>query len=406
MRPMKDIIDTLKGIFPEVTHQQVFLVGGAVRDVLLKRESSDLDLAAALTKEEFLHLGFRLVEGRSTAAIWHRYAAGLGTVEVTPLRDAADLASDLRRRDFTINAMAISMEGDFIDPLDARSDLEQRRLSPCSERTFIDDPLRSFRAFRFAADGWHMTPGCEMLLRERAWDAELAAIPVERFSREMLKALTTASPARFFLLMLEYGIGQEYLPELFRMPQIPAGPLLHHPEGDLFTHSIQVLQRVSAASCDPLTRFCAFFHDIGKLTTDPTLYPRHHGHEESGFKTAQSFCRRLRLPAHYGKALAWVSRLHGRLYRWDELRDSTKLRTAGQAIKCGIADVLPSVAAADKTGGSEPPEWRLTLRVAGLSAAELGVDLEELERGETSKRTEYILQKRIELFRATLTASS
>lgn len=402
---MKTIIDLLKGIFPEDAHQRIFLVGGAVRDMLLGKEHTDIDLTAALTTGEFAALDFRLVEGKSTAPIWHRHIEGLGTIEATPLADAAELTDDLRKRDFTFNALAMTLAGDVIDPLDGRADLEHRRLAPCSRRTFIDDPLRIFRAFRFAGDGWHMTPACDELLRGRDWDSELAAIPVERFSREMLKALETPEPDRFFQLMLETGSGQGYLPELFRMPHVPAGPLEHHPEGDLFSHSIQVLQRTTEQSRDPLTRFCAFFHDIGKLSTDPSLYPRHHGHEQAGFEKAQEFCRRLRLPAQYVKALAWVSRLHGKLYTWDELRDSTKLRTAEQAIKRGIADILPLVSAADKAGGHEPGEWRGALRFAGMSSAELGTDPHALERMQPSKRANYILQKRVERFRAILTAS-
>jgi tRNA nucleotidyltransferase (CCA-adding enzyme) len=403
---MKNVIERLKGIFPEDTQQRIFLVGGAVRDCLLGQENTDIDLAASLTTEEFAALGFHLVEGRSTAAIWHRHVEGFGTVEVTPLADVAGLADDLVRRDFTINAMAITLAGDIIDPLDGRSDLKQKRLTPCSRRTFSDDPLRVFRAFRFAADGWRMTPGCEELLRQRDRSRELSAIPVERFSREMLKALEKAEPERFFQLMLEMDAGQGYLPELFRMPQIPAGPLEHHPEGDLFSHSIQVLQRVSVISRDPLTRFCAFFHDIGKLDTSPPLYPRHHGHEQAGFGMSEAFCRRLRLPTHYCKALSWVSRLHGKLYTWDELRDSTKLRTAEQALKSGITEILPLVSAADKAGGMEPGEWREALRIAGMASTDLGIDLLDLERMQPARRADHILQKRVERFRATLTAST
>jgi tRNA nucleotidyltransferase (CCA-adding enzyme) len=402
---MKNIIDHLKEIFPEGTHSRIFLVGGAVRDVLLGREHTDIDLAASLTTEEFAALGFQLVEGRSTAAIWHRHVAGFSTIEVTPLPDVAGLADDLRRRDFTVNAMAMTLDGSFLDPLDGRADLEHKLLSPCSPHTFIDDPLRVFRAFRFAADGWRMTPECEKLLRERDWKIEFSAIPVERFSREMLKALATDCPGLFIQLMLKYSSGQEYLPELFRMPHIPAGPLIHHPEGDLFTHSIQVLQRVAATGRDPLTRFCAFFHDIGKLASSPALYPKHHGHEQAGSEMSLELCRRLRLPAHYGIALSWVSKLHGKLYKWDELRDSTKIRTAGQAIKAGVIDILPMVSAADKGGGREPGEWRNALRIAGMSATELGIDLQSLERMHPSKRTDHILQKRVDRFRAIPTAS-
>jgi tRNA nucleotidyltransferase (CCA-adding enzyme) len=102
--------------------------------------------------------------------------------------------------------------------------------------------------------------------------------------------------------------------------------------------------------------------------------------------------------------LAWVSRLHGDLYRWDELRDSTKLRIAGQAVKGGICELLPLVAAADKGGGMEPPQWRAAARVAGMSATALGVDMEVLAQMDAAKRTDYILQKRIDAFRATPTA--
>jgi tRNA nucleotidyltransferase (CCA-adding enzyme) len=403
---MKNILDHLKGIFPEDTHPRIFLVGGAVRDILLGLENTDIDLAAALTTDELAALGFHLVQGKSTAAIWQRHAEGFGSIEATPLADAAGLTDDLRRRDFTINAMAMTLAGNVIDPLDGRGDLKQKWLTPCSRRTFIDDPLRIFRAFRFAAYGWCMTPECEKLLRERDWKRELSSIPVERFSREMLKALAAASPDQFFLMMLEHDVEHEYLPELFRMPHVPAGPLEHHPEGDLFSHSIQVLQRVSVTSCDPLTRFCAFFHDIGKLDTPPPLYPRHHGHEQAGFGIAGRFCRRLRLPTDYCKALAWVSRLHGKLSRWDELRDSTKLRTAEQAIKGGIADILPLVSAADKAGGTEPGEWREVLRVAGMSSTDLGIELQDLERMQPTTRADFILQKKVERFRATRTAST
>jgi tRNA nucleotidyltransferase (CCA-adding enzyme) len=251
-----------------------------------------------------------------------------------------------------------------------------------------------------------MAPECEELLRERNWSTELSGVPVERFSREMLKALAASRPGSFFLLMLEYGIGQGYLPELFSMPQIPAGPLQHHPEGDLFTHSLQVLQRVAAASSDPLARFCGFFHDIGKLATDPSRYPRHHGHDQAGSGIASELCRRLRLPARYGTALALTSQLHGTFNLWGQLRDSTRIRLAEQVLKGGIAVILPLVAAADKEGGYEPGEWGTALRIAAMSSTELGVDPQKLEGIQESKRSGHILQKRVERFRATLTAST
>jgi len=403
---MKNILDRLKGIFPADTHPRIFLVGGAVRDLLLGEGNTDIDLAAALTTEEFVALGFHLVQGRSTAAIWHRHVSGLATIEATPLADAAGLADDLRRRDFTINAMAMTLAGDLIDPLDGRIDLNRQLLRACSPQTFSADPLRIFRALRFEADGWETVLDTERLIRERDWSRTWKAIPIERFSRELLKAMQLKEPGKFFQRMLEFKAGEEYLPEIFCMTHIPAGPLIHHPEGDLFTHACQVLQRVAGVCNDPLTRFCAMFHDLGKLSTDPTLYPKHHGHDQAGFGMSLEFCRRLRLPAHYGKALAWVSRLHGTFNLWGQLRDSTRIRMADQALKGGIADILPLVSAADKAGGMEPGEWREALRIAGMSSADLGIDPQDLERMQPSRRTDYILQKKVERFRATLKVST
>jgi len=398
---MNPAMDFLKGLFPETCHDRIFLVGGSVRDLLLGRGSKDIDLVAALSGDALAPLGFRLVTGKSTAPIWFSYDPVFGKIEVTPLSDCSHLNADLERRDFTINALAMSLAGEIIDPLDGRRDLEQRLLRTCSPCSFFDDPLRIFRAFRFEADGWRMTDETVALIREREWKQPLATIPVERFTREMLKALVTPDPERFFLRMLELKIGEDRLPELFRMPHIPAGPLIHHPEGDLFTHAIQVLQRVAERTDDPLARFCALFHDIGKLATDPGLYPRHHGHEEAGFALACTFCNRLRLSATFRTALAWTSRLHGTLNRWPELRDATRIRVAEQAVKAGITDILPLVAQADKPGELKIDEWENAVRIARMSATDLDIDLAHLETIEAGKRADLILQKQVEMLRRT-----
>jgi tRNA nucleotidyltransferase (CCA-adding enzyme) len=399
---MNHFIAFLKELFSETCHDRIFLVGGSIRDMLLDKDSKDMDLAAALTSDEFNTAGFRLVEGKSTAPIWFRYDAKFGKIEITPLPDISNLAADLAGRDFTVNAIAMTLAGQLIDPLEGRRDLEQRRLQACSARIFHDDPLRIFRAFRFEADGWQMTPETEALIREQDWLQHLAKIPVERFTREMFKSLEAPEPEKFFKRMLEFRVGENYLPEIFRMPHVIAGPPEYHPEGDLFTHSIQTLQSVSQQTKDPLTRFCAFFHDLGKLATDPAVYPKHHGHEEAGFVMAPEFCRRLRLPAMYSTALAWICKLHGKFNRWTDLRDTTKVRTAEQALKAGITGILPLVASADKGVGGEIIGWGDAVRVAGMPASELGIDLEKLESIPTGSRSDFILQKRVEMLRKLL----
>jgi len=399
---MNTTIAFLKKLFPPSCHERILLVGGSVRDHQLGREGADIDLAACLDKAELVACGFRRVEPISTAPIWFRHDRVFGSIEVTLLADLGDaLAQDLTRRDFTVNAMAMTLDGRIIDPLHGRRDLEERRLQACSPCSFRDDPLRLFRAFRFEAGGWRMTPDCEALIREQEWRQPLCLVPVERYSREMLKALEAEEPERFFARMIQFGVGQDYLPELFAMPAIPAGPLQHHPEGDLFSHAVQVLQRVAGRTGNPLARFCAFFHDIGKLSTDPSLFPKHHGHEEAGFAMARSLCERLRLPSGYRAALAWTSRLHGMLNRWDELRDSTRLRTAQQALKAGIGEILLQVSRADKPDGLfEGEAWDRAVRVAAMTTTELGIGNARLEEIAPEKRPDFILRKRIEVLRA------
>ncbi len=398
---MTTLLLFLQGLFPVSCHDRIVLVGGTVRDLLLGTESQDIDLTTDLSADELCALGFRLVEATSAATIFFKYHPEYGRIEVTRIGSMDDLRDDLLRRDFTINAMAMELNGIRTQLPGAEEDLKGGVLRACSNYSFRDDPLRIVRAFRFEADGWRMTQETEALIRKDTWADAFRAIPVERFSSEMLKALARKTPERFFQRMIEFNVGAEFLPELFRMPQIPAGPLQHHPEGDLLTHSIQVLQRVAAASDDPLARFCAFFHDLGKLGTDPQLYPKHHGHDEAGFGMATAFCNRLRLPATYRKGLAWTSRLHGKGNRWDELRDSSKLEMAEQAIKAGIAGILPRVSAADKPGGLSMAGWEEAVHVAGMSTRELGIDQGKLAKMPIQNREAFILQKRVEALRAT-----
>lgn len=391
----------LKKLFQPDAHKKIWLAGGSVRDSLLGKKIRDIDLVATLPAATLESLGFNHVEAVTTTPIWFRHFSKFGTVEISRLESSGSLLEDLTRRDFTLNAILMSLDGEVIDPLDGQTDLKNLSLRPCSKRTFQNDPIRIFRAFRFESEGFSLSPEAETLIRSREWDEDLARMPVERFSREMLKALRGIDPGRFFLRMIESGVGRGLLPELFRMAQIPAGPLQHHPEGDLLVHSIEVLERTALMAESALARFCAFFHDIGKFSTDPSLYPKHHGHAEAGFKVAAEFCRRLALPSEYGRALAWTSRLHGHTNRLAELRPATRIRIAGQAERNGIAQLLPLISMADKPGNDISAEWRELLTVATMNMAALGIDSEKLSSMRSGKQADYILQKRVEFLKKT-----
>ncbi len=408
--PLPPHLDILKRLFSPDTHDRIFLVGGTVRDLFLGRLPQDIDLVAALPHEQMEALGFRRIHPKSAVSIFFRFHTTLGKIEATTIGATEELESDLRRRDVTVNAMALSLSGNLFDPLHGVDSLARMELHPCSATSFITDPVRIFRLFRFEAQGWRMTAFAHELIREREWNDHFSVIPVERFSAELLKALTGEQPTRFFRGMIEFGVGELFLPELFRMKDIPAGPLEHHPEGDLFTHSVQVLERAALTAGDTVTRFCALFHDLGKLATPPEQYPKHHGHDEAGFRSARAFCQRLVFPAELREPLRWVNRLHTTASRWRELRTSTKIKLAEDAVRGGVAWILPTVAAADQHDGDGMPGWDSAVQIVQLATAALGVDPRLLAPFPTDgvvplrpdQRHAFLHQKRVERYRATM----
>jgi tRNA nucleotidyltransferase (CCA-adding enzyme) len=380
-------------VFPEAASDQLWLVGGAVRDLLAGRPGKDLDLITTLDGVALKRLGFRAVAPKSSVPLWLRSDPAGGVIEVTCVA-AGQLEEDLWRRDFTVNAMALDLDGVLLDPCGGRGDLQARRLRLCRADAFAADPLRTVRAWRFAAEGFEPDAECRTLLANPAWLAALAALPVERCSRELLKALAAPYPERFCAGLVASGLADGWLPELQRMQDVPAGPLEKHPEGDLFTHSLQVLSRVATRSADPLARFCALFHDLGKLATAKELLPRHRGHEEAGAELAKAFCTRLALPLVYRNALAGACRLHGKAFRWAELRPGSRVELAQQARRAGIASILPLLAWGDHPPAGELPGWELALAASELTAAELGVSMERLEELPPAQRSAHLDQLR------------
>jgi tRNA nucleotidyltransferase (CCA-adding enzyme) len=287
----------------------------------------------------------------------------------------------------------MTLSEEVFDPLGGRKDLQDRVLRTCSPTSFDDDPARIFRAFRFECEGWRLDPEAEAAISGRFWSDDMGLVPVERFSKEMLKGLAKNDPSRFFRRMLQFRIGRSYLPEIFRMPEVPAGPPQHHPEGDLFTHSLQVLERIALETTDTKARFCALFHDLGKLSTPKEEYPKHNGHDAAGGLAAGTFCKRLRLPLELQRALEATNRLHTAANRWGELKASTKIKLAMSALKGGVDAFLPMIVAADCQGSI--PDWEETLRVASLSASALGIDTAILGSAEPEKCQQLIMQRRV-----------
>lgn len=394
-----DAAKLLKELFPPRLQSRLLLVGGSVRDFLSGLPVRDIDLVTDIPEETLLSLHFHRVDGKTTAPIFFKSDPAFGKIEITLLHKNQQLEDDLLRRDYRCNAVAMSLDGSIKDPLGGVHDINQRRLSPCGPASLSDDPIRIFRAFRFAAEGWEIGAELDGMIRSGKWDEALGKIPVERFTREMIKALGGASPELFFSCMHKYGVGGCYLPELFMMSHIPAGPPAYHGTDTLLSHSLATLRRMASMSGDTIARLAAFFHDIGKLSTTPELLPRHIGHDNAGVEMARQLATRIRLTSVQRNALMAASRLHMTGARWGQLWDSTRLKLVEHARKGGIADFFPLLVAADHGLASELAGWEMMLQVVSSPATSLGIDTLLLESMNGPDRSALIAQQRLKIFR-------
>lgn len=318
----------------------VYLVGGAVRDQCLGRPVQERDwVVVGASPEEMIAAGYRSV-GRDFPVFLHpqtheEYAlarterkSGRGyrgfVVSSSP---EVTLEEDLSRRDLTINAMARDAEGNLIDPFGGQHDLERRIFRHVSP-AFAEDPVRILRVARFAARyaelNFVIAPETMAFMRTMVAAQEVDFLTPERVWQEFERALGEQRPRRFIEVLRECGALARILPEidaLFGVPQ----PAHYHPEVDSGEHSLMVLDVMAQRSPDPVTRFAALLHDLGKGLTPADLLPRHHGHEERGVAAIKSLCQRLKCPQAYTDLALLVSRYHTAIHRAKEQRPITLL---------------------------------------------------------------------------------
>lgn len=210
-----------------------------------------------------------------------------------------------RRRDLKVNAMYISvLSGTIHDPHGGMYDLACRRLSAVDAETFAEDPLRMLRAVRFAAQlGFHLAPELRILITSMATAGVQRDLAPERVTIEMRKILMAAYPAVGLNLLHEVGL-LPHFDMLARLRDVPQSPL-HHPEGDVWTHTVMVVERMGAiVASNPLLpddvkealMWAALVHDIGKITHTETAKDgsvRSPGHEEAGAKLVPQFFETL-----------------------------------------------------------------------------------------------------------------
>lgn len=343
----------LVGNVADDLQRECYIVGGYVRDIFLERPSNDMDFVTVGSGIEVAKAVARRIGKRAHLAVFRTY----GTAQVktrqwelefvgarresyrrdsrNPIVEDGTLDDDQKRRDFTINAMAICLNqaryGELLDPFDGIGDMERRiiRTPLDPDITFSDDPLRMMRAVRFATQlDFDIYPETFDAIRRNA--KRIHIITRERIAEELMKIMRTPRPSRGWLLLDQSGLLPLIFPELAALKGIETVNGRGHK--DNFMHTMQVLDNVAAASDDVWLRWAALLHDVGKARTkrwDPQLGWTFHNHNFIGEKMVPKIFAKMRLPLN--EQMKYVKKLVGLHMRpialvEDEVTDSAVRR--------------------------------------------------------------------------------
>lgn len=320
---------------------KTYLVGGAVRDALLNLPVKEKDwVIVGATPDELLRQGYQAV-GRDFPVFLHpetheEYALARTERKTgsgyhgfdTRFAPDVTLEQDLLRRDLTINAIAQDPGTQaLIDPYGGQADLKARVLRHVSP-AFVEDPLRVLRVARFAARfanlGFTVAAETLQLMRTLSCSGELSTLTPERVWRETQLALNAPAPQTFIKVLRDCGALKIILPELDALFGVPQ-PAQWHPEIDTGIHMLLVMEQAARLTCDPVTRFAALLHDLGKGTTPKDILPRHIGHEARSVPLVEAVCARWRVPNEYRDLALICAAQHGKLHAVFEMRSSTLL---------------------------------------------------------------------------------
>ncbi len=362
------VLDVLGSLFADAGHS-LHLVGGPVRDAMLGRSHHDLDFTTSARPEQTEKLLKRWGDGglwdmgRDFGTIGAR--RGPWVVEVTTYRsetyDASSrkpevsygdtLAGDLGRRDFTVNAMAVSVPGRvFEDPYGGIADLAARvlRTPGTPEDSFGDDPLRMMRAARFAAQlGFEVAP--EVVAAMTSMADRITIISAERVRDELVKLVCAPYPRLGLSLLVDTGLADIVLPEL---PALRLERDEHHRHKDVYEHTLTVLEQaidlesripeeLTGGGPDFISRFAALMHDVGKPRTrkfvDDGTVTFHH-HDVVGAKLTAKRMKALRFSNDDIEAVSQLVELHLRFHgygsgEWTDSAVRRYVRDAGEQLE-------------------------------------------------------------------------
>lgn len=306
------------GKLADASGVRAYVVGGFVRDYFLRRPCKDVDVVVVGSGIELAEALGKSI--KTNVTVFKNFGTAMlhyGDLEVEfvgarkesyrsdsrkPIVEDGTIEDDQLRRDFTINAMAFSLNADTFgklsDPFNGIGDMERYTIkTPCDpDITFSDDPLRMIRAIRFATQlGFDIAPQTFDAIERNAKRIEI--VSVERITTELNKIMEAEVPSIGFRLFDQCGLLPLIFPQMSRLKGIERRGNNAHK--DNFLHTLQVLDNVARVSDDLYLRWAALLHDIAKPQTkayDPVLGWTFHGHEHLGGKMVTQIFKQLRLP--------------------------------------------------------------------------------------------------------------
>lgn len=337
--PESELARHVASVLREHGHQ-AYLAGGCVRDLLLGREPADFDISTSARPEQVqslfpsaqlvgAHFGVALVrEGSAEVEVAtfrsdHSYFDGRHPERV---EFESDPRQDVLRRDFTINGLLLDpATGEVLDYVGGRRDLEGRLIRAIGdpEHRFAEDHLRMLRAVRFAARlGFEIEPATFQAIRRA--HPSIARISAERVRDELTRILSEGAARRGFELLDRTGLLGDLLPEVARMQGV-AQPPEFHPEGDVWTHTLMMLELLDRPS--PTLAWAALLHDVGKPDTFAVRERiRFDRHAELGAEMSARILSRLRLSTREIERIAALVENHLRFKDVRHMRPSTLKR--------------------------------------------------------------------------------
>ena len=351
----------------------VYLIGGAVRDLLLGIEPHDRDyVVVGATVEEMLAKGYKQVgkdfpvfldkDGDEYALARKEKKIGDKHTDFEFQFDpSVTLEEDTLRRDISINGLAMDKNGKIIDYVNGQEDIKNKIIRVIDEDNFKLDPLRILRVARFYAQlkDFEVEPLTKRLCWKMVQEGMLKHLSAERVWKELEKALQPGYAShKFFEFLLEINALEDWFPEFLALSKAKEQKKFHWSENS-FKHTMIALKRVQDES--PLVKFITCTHDLGKSNTPEDILPKHIGHDLRGLDLIDALCDRLKAPNEYRDFAKIFCKNHMRCHKMGQM----KLSKQYDLVKClsrnfkdrQILDDFLKCAYADTFGEEVPSEY-------------------------------------------------